>query len=162
MTEHKLRPTCLETFIVLSSDVEMEDAPIFTRSEGEDEEEKTPKPKKKAASKHNGYDHDSGSESGFKSDSYKTPKAFKLKKRAAERAESLAESDVNSMDISKADSQAEGATESESEDAPKLVAQTHQHNKGDSSRYIQVITDQIIALQNSQRLRKTGRRSERM
>ena len=118
MTEHKLRPTYLETYIVLSSDVEMEDAPIFARSEGEEEEEeKTPKPKKKAGSKHDD-DHNSGSD---KLDSYNTPKAFKLKKQVAERAESLAESDVNYTDMSKADSHAEGATESESEDAPKLA-----------------------------------------
>ena len=65
----------------------------------------------------------------------------------AERAESLAESDVNYTDMSKADSHVEGATESESEDAPKLAAQTHQHNKGSDLSH-QVITDQVIALQN--------------
>ncbi len=136
MTEHKLRLSCLETYLVLSSEspnIEMEDAPIFARSEGDGEEEKTPKPKKEAAYKRKGGDRDSGSESDCELDNFQMQRAFKLKK--GERAESLADSDVNSMDTSKTDPQMEGATESESEDsckdAFKSVAQTHQQNKGE-------------------------------
>src|ERR1700689_2614507 len=116
MTEHRLRLTCLETYIVMSSDVEMQDAPIFGGSEEGTEEEATPKPKKKATFKPKGDDRDSGSESDFDSElvSFQTPRAFKLKKGAVKRAESIAESDINPMDMSKADSQREGATESES------------------------------------------------
>jgi hypothetical protein len=110
----------------------MEDAPIFTRSEEETEAEKTPKPKKKAASKRKGDNHDSGDESDSELDSFQTPRVFKSKKRVAKRAESLTESDVNSTDMLKTDPQTEGATESESENARKSAAQTHQHKKGES------------------------------
>jgi hypothetical protein len=78
-----------------NTDVEMQDAPIFAGLERETEEEQTPRPKKKAPSKRKG--DDSESESDCESDSFQTPRA--LKKRVAKRAEFLAESDVNFMDI---------------------------------------------------------------
>jgi hypothetical protein len=143
------------------SDVEMQDAPIFARPERETEEENTPKPKKKAAFKRKG--DDSGeSDRDRESDNFQTPRA--LKKRVAKRAEFLAESDANSMDMSKTDPQTDGRTESESEDPHASVeAQTHQQNKGESRWMLpkfQVITDQVIVLQD-QRVRKIKRRSER-
>jgi hypothetical protein len=111
-----------------NTDVEMQDAPIFAGLERETEEEQTPRPKKKAPSKRKG--DDSESESDCESDSFQTPRA--LKKRVAKRAEFLAESDVNFMDMSRTDPQADGRTETESEDARESVAQTHQQNKGES------------------------------
>lgn len=106
----------------------MQDAPIFAGLERETQEEQTPKPKKKAASKRKG--EDSESENNRESDSFQSPKAFR--KRLMKRAELLADSDANSMDLLKTDLHADGRTETESEDARESVAQTHQQNKGES------------------------------
>jgi pyrroloquinoline quinone (PQQ) biosynthesis protein C len=124
---HKLRLTCLETYIK-NEDIEMQDAPIFAGLERETLEEQTPKPKKKAASKCKG--DNSESKSDHESDSFQTPKV--LKKRLVKRAEFLTDSDANSMDLLKTDLHVDGRTETESEDARKSVAQTHQQNKGES------------------------------
>jgi len=109
----------------------MQSVPTFSRLGREMDEEKTPKPKKKAASKRK--DDDYGTESGSDSEleDFQTPKA--LKKGVAKRAEYPAESDVNSVDMLNADTQTDGRTGSESEDARKSVDQTHQQkNKGES------------------------------